>query len=269
MDLSSDGMIMGILNITPDSFSDGGENNEGNAVWTAIKMQQDGAKIIDVGGESTRPGSVAVTLEEELKRVIPVIKGIRDVSDVLISVDTQKAAVASAAIDAGADIINDVSGCTADPEMVSVCAETGAGVVVMHMQGTPETMQQKPNYANVVEEIKRYFRERYKVLTDAGVAAEAICFDSGIGFGKTDEHNFQLLHALGEMQVESRPILLGVSRKSFIGRVLEIDEAVERDAATVALTTFGRLSGCKLHRVHDVRKNYDAMMMIEEVMKRG
>ena len=267
IDLRHDGIIMGIPHATPDSFSDGGQHEGEEAVRHAIRMQQDGAQIIDIGGESTRPGAAKVTVEEELSRVIPVIKKIREVSDVLISIDTSKAEVARKAIEAGADIVNDVSGCTADPEMISVCAETGAGIVVMHMQGTPQTMQDKPDYADVVSEVRAFFNERYATLTKAGVANDAICFDPGIGFGKTDTHYLTLMNALTEMAVQDRPVLLGVSRKSMIGRILEIEDAEDRDAATVALTTFARLSGCKLHRVHDVRKNYDAMRMIEEVMK--
>ncbi len=269
IDLSHDGIIMGILNATPDSFSDGGEHHGEAAVRHAIKMLQDGAGIIDVGGESTRPGADKIGVEDELRRVIPVIKGIRDISDVLISIDTTKAAVAREAIKAGADIVNDVSGCMTDPEMISICVESGVGVVVMHMQGTPETMQDDPNYEDVVINIRDYFKERYQTLTECGVESDAICFDPGIGFGKTDDHNLTLMNTLNKMTVSGRPVLLGVSRKSMIGRTLEIEDAEDRDAATSGLTAFARLSGCMLHRVHDVRGNYDAMRMIEEVMKYG
>jgi len=208
-----------------------------------------------------------VSLAEELERVIPVIKALRSLSNVWISIDTSKAEVARQAIAAGADIVNDVTGCTGDPEMAKLCAETGVGLVVMHMQGTPKTMQANPSYDDVVNEVQAFFKQRYRYLTSQGIAAEAICFDPGIGFGKTQEHNLKLLNALDRISIEERPILLGVSRKSLIGNALAIEDPQLRDAATSALTTRARLAGCMLHRVHAVRENVDALRMIEEVMR--
>lgn len=274
IDLSERGMIMGILNATPDSFSDGGDYDvDGDAgLRCALKLIQEGAEIIDVGGESTKPSADPVSESEELRRVIPLIQNLRSVSDVLISVDTTKAEVARQAIDAGADIVNDVTGCSGDVKMAEVCAQSGVGVIVMHMQGTPKTMQENPSYDDVVEEVQSFFRERYAELTAKGVKGSAICFDPGIGFGKTHEHNLNLINALAEISIEGRPMMLGVSRKSMIGRALgtvESEDPKQRDAATVALTVHGRNLGCMLHRVHAVRENVDAMRMMEEVLKYG
>lgn len=261
---------MGILNVTPDSFSDGGESNTMElAVKRAGEMRDDGALIIDIGGESTRPGAAVVSVEEEMARVVPVIRGLRERREfdgVYISVDTSKAAVARAAIEAGADIVNDVTGCTADAEMIGVCAEEGVGVVVMHMQGTPETMQDNPSYEDVRREVQGFFAERLETLVEAGVDAECVCFDPGIGFGKSDGHNLSLLANINEISVGGRPVLLGVSRKSLFGRLLGIKSPQERDAATVAVTTLARRCGCMLHRVHEVRGNHDALRMTEQLM---
>lgn len=261
---------MGILNVTPDSFSDGGMSDTLElAIMRAREMRDEGAIIIDVGGESTRPGAALVSVEEEISRVVPVIRGLREMvefDEIYLSVDTSKAAVARAAIEAGADIVNDVSGCMADADMVGLCAAEGVGVVVMHMQGTPATMQDDPSYEDVRREVQEYFSERYEALTRAGVDAECVCFDPGIGFGKTDAHNLSLLANIDEISVEGRPVLLGVSRKSIFGRLLGIENPQERDAATVAVTTLARRRGCMLHRVHDVRGNYDALRVTEKMM---
>lgn len=267
IDLTDHGMIMGILNITPDSFSDGGAYfHVCKAVEHAIGMLQEGAKIIDVGGESTRPGARAVTAAEEIQRVIPVIEAIREASDCLISIDTSKAEVALRAVEAGADIVNDVTGLMGDKEMPRVCAETGVGVVVMHMQGTPETMQQAPEYEEVVRDVRKFFERRYRDLTALGIHPQCLAFDPGIGFGKRHDHNLELLRRLGELEVNGRPIMLGVSRKSVIGKALDIEDAMERDAATVALTAMGRQLGARLHRVHRIRENEEAMRMVEAVL---
>jgi dihydropteroate synthase len=270
IDLSSSAVVMGILNVTPDSFSDGGEFSTLElAMIRAQKMRDEGAHIIDVGGESTRPGAVAVSVDEELARVLPVILALRSLvefDDIYISVDTSKSAVAREAIKAGADIVNDVSGFTADQQMAVVCAAEGVGVVVMHMQGTPETMQDDPSYEDVVDELGRFFAERLKTLTDAGIAKECIIFDPGIGFGKTDAHSLELLANIGELSVSGRPVLLGVSRKSIFGRLLEIENPIERDAATIAMTTLARRNGCMLHRVHNVKGNHDALKMTERLI---
>lgn len=270
IDLSSVAVVMGILNVTPDSFSDGGKHSTIEvAINRAREMRDEGAQIIDIGGESTRPGAEAVSVDEEIARVVPVIHALRrlaDFDDVFISVDTSKSAVAREAITAGADIVNDVSGCTADPEMAILCAAEGVGLVVMHMQGTPETMQDDPSYRHVVADVKTFFAERLETLTDAGIAKECICFDPGIGFGKTDTHNLSLLANIAKLGVADRPILLGVSRKSIFGRLLEIENPQERDAATIAMTTLARRNGCMLHRVHDVKGNHDALRMTEQLL---
>lgn len=267
IDLSERGMVMGIVNATPDSFSDGGDHRGDNALDHAIRLMKEGAGIIDIGGESTKPGAEPVSLADELERVIPVIRALRSVSDVFISIDTSKGEVAREAIAAGADIVNDVTGCTGDAEMAKVCADSGVGVVVMHMQGSPETMQVNPSYDDVVNEVQAFFKERYIHLRSEGVEGEAICFDPGIGFGKRHEHNLKLLNSLDKVSIEGRPLLLGVSRKSLIGEALGIEDPKSRDAATTALTAQGRLAGCMLHRVHAVRENVDALRMVEEVMK--
>ena len=270
VDLTETGMIAGILNVTPDSFSDGGQFVDvAKAVQHAIGMLQDGAEIIDIGGESTRPGSEPVTIEQELERVVPVIRALRAASRCLISIDTTKAEVARQAIEAGADIVNDVSGCTADVNMARVCAEAGVGVIVMHSQGTPETMQINPEYHDVVREVRKFFEERYRTLTKLGINPQSLCFDPGIGFGKKLEHNLQLLHRLSGLIVNNRPIMLGVSRKSMIGAVLGLDDAQDRDAGTAALTATGRMAGAQIHRVHEIRRNYEAMRTVEAVLNIG
>lgn len=258
---------MGILNVTPDSFSDGGEFHALDAALRhAESMIEEGAGMIDVGGESTRPGAPEVEAREELQRVVPVIEGIRSANpSVCISVDTSKPEVASAALDAGAEIINDVTGFQ-DPEMIRLAAETGAGVVSMHMQGTPRTMQQAPAYEDVVREVREFFSDRYDELTKGGIAGEAIVFDPGIGFGKTLEHNLELLRSLDKLGVSSRPVLLGVSRKSFIGRLLSSEALEDRSWPTVAITSYAREKGILLHRVHEVRANVEALRMTEAIL---
>ncbi len=259
---------MGILNVTPDSFSDGGEHlGLETALAHARRMIAEGAELIDIGGESTRPGSQPVPADEEIARTVPVIAALRAEWDGLISIDTSKAAVAEAALAAGADIVNDVSGLLADSEMTGVCAASGCGVVVMHMQGSPQTMQAAPRYQDVVAEVRAFFEERLATLTGAGIALEAFCFDPGIGFGKTVNHNLALLRALGEISVARRPLLLGVSRKSFIGRILGTDDFEAREWPTVAITSNAREKGVMLHRVHSVRPNLEALRMTEAILK--
>ncbi|MEO1855786.1 MAG: dihydropteroate synthase [Rubritalea sp.] len=267
VDFTEKGLIMGILNVTPDSFSDGGSFVEPQqAVGHAIGMLQDGATIIDIGGESTRPGAPKISEKEELARVLPVIRALREVSDCLISIDTSKAEVARQAIIEGVDIVNDVTGLMGDVSMSKVCAKEDVGVIVMHMQGRPDTMQDKPRYEDVLREVRRFFEERYRTLVKLGVNPQSICFDPGIGFGKTVEHNLQILHGLSSLQVNDRPLMLGVSRKSMIGSVLGLDAAEERDTGTVALTSLGRMAGAKLHRVHEIKGNFKAMRMAEAVL---
>lgn len=265
LDLSRRAMVMGIVNVTPDSFSDGGIHHApGAALDRARQMIDEGVDIIDIGGESTRPGAADVEAAEEVTRTIPVIEALRREWGGLISIDTMKAGIARAAINAGADIVNDVSGLR-DPEMVRVCAESGCGVVVMHMQGEPRTMQANPEYDDVVGEVRGFFEERLESLVAAGIDREALCFDPGIGFGKTLEHNLALLRGLDDLQVGGRPMLIGLSRKNFIGRLLGSDSLEDRDWPTVALTAWTRENGVMIHRVHEVGRNREALRMIEAI----
>lgn len=267
LDLTRQARVMGILNVTPDSFSDGGRHADpGAALRHARRMIAEGAEIIDIGGESTRPGSLAVPAEEEIRRVAPVVEALRREWEGLISIDTSKAAVARAGIAAGADIVNDVSGLRADPEMADVCAASGCGVVVMHMQGEPRTMQAAPRYADVVAEVAEFFEERLETLLKAGIAREALCFDPGIGFGKSLEHNLALLRSLDRIGPPEQPLLLGVSRKSFIAGVLGDSAPALRDWPTVAVTSRAREQGVMIHRVHEVRPNLQALRMVEAIL---
>lgn len=265
---SDRGEIMGIVNVTPDSFSDGGLFISVEAAFDqAGKLIAEGAAIIDIGGESTRPGASDVDEEEEIRRILPLVEQLRrECPDVVLSVDTCKPGVARAAVNAGAGIINDISGFR-DPEMVRVAAETGVGIVVMHMQGTPRTMQQNPRYRDVIEEIVEFFADRHSALIAAGVSPEAIVYDPGIGFGKTLEHNLEILANLDRLNVEGRPLLLGVSRKSFIGKLIGSDRLEDRAWPTVAITSLAREKGVPLHRVHEVKSNLEALRMTEAMLK--
>ena len=256
---------MGILNVTPDSFSDGGRFAAvDSALEQARLMIAEGAAIIDIGGESTRPGAAPVSADEEIARTVPVIQSLRKEWDGWISIDTTKPDVAKAALDAGADIVNDVSGLR-DPDMVTVCVESACAICVMHMQGTPQTMQEAPSYGDVVAEVRAYFEERLAALTEAGIDAECLCFDPGIGFGKTLEHNLALLRSLDTLSPQDTPLLLGLSRKSFIGKLLGDDAMELRDWPTVALTAKAREQGVMLHRVHEVQPNLQALRMVEAI----
>jgi dihydropteroate synthase len=267
LDLGQRARVMGILNVTPDSFSDGGRHAGPTAALDhARRMIAEGAEIIDIGGESTRPGAAEVSADEEIARTRPVVAALRAEWDGLLSIDTMKAEVAAAALEAGADLVNDVSGLTADPAMAGVCAAGGCGVVVMHMQGDPRTMQLSPRYDDVVAEVRGFFEERLAALVAAGIDPEAICFDPGIGFGKSVEHNLALLRALPELAVGGRPLLLGVSRKSFIGKVLGSLDLADRAWPTVAITARAREAGVMIHRVHDVKPNVEAVRMVEAIL---
>ncbi|MEX2091063.1 MAG: dihydropteroate synthase [Pirellulales bacterium] len=256
-------LLMGIVNVTPDSFSDGGQFLDADAaVAHARALVADGADMLDVGGESTRPGAAAVSDEEEIARVMPVIRRLVDEVEVPISIDTRKACVAQAAIDAGAEIINDVSGFEADPLMIGVAAATGAGVCVMHMQGTPETMQKNPTYADVVADVHRFLRERRDALVAAGVAQEKICLDPGIGFGKSYEHNLALLRSCHALHALGCPLLVGHSRKSFLGKLLG-DDTADRTQATVGVALGLAGQGVQILRVHDVRPVREALLAFE------
>lgn len=260
--------VMGILNITDDSFSDGGQYlSLENAVAHASEMVSEGADIIDVGGESTRPGAEPVPEQEELRRVVPVIEAIAHQTHCMISIDTSKSRVAAAAVKAGACIINDVTGLRGDPGMAGVAAETGAGVIVMHMQGTPRDMQKSPRYDDVVAEIREFFRLSLSQAIRSGIHPMSLAFDPGIGFGKTVAHNLELIGRSSELRIEDRPLLYGVSRKSFIGRVMGSDNPADRFWPTVALTSFLREQGVNLFRVHDVRPNREALRMTEAILQ--
>lgn len=266
-DLTKRGMIMGIVNVTPDSFSDGGRFlDTGRAVEHALGLISEGADILDIGGESTRPGAEPVAEAEEIRRVIPVIRALRAVTQTLISIDTMKASVARAALEAGADIINDVTGLRGDPAMLRVAADSDAGLVIMHMIGTPQTMQKQPEYGNVVRDVQKYFTARLHCLEYAGIDTRRVVLDPGFGFGKTLEHNLDLMRALPELLAAGRPLLVGVSRKSMIARLIESDAIEDRDWTTVALTSQAREQGARIVRVHEVRRNVQAIRMTEAIL---
>jgi dihydropteroate synthase len=268
IDLSAQAMIMGVLNVTPDSFSDGGEFfGTDKAVEQGKRMAAAGAQIIDVGGESTRPGAGAVSAEEELARVLPVITQLRESIPGFISIDTSKAAVAREALKAGAAIINDVTGGRADPEMWAAAAETGAAFIIMHMQGTPRTMQVAPHYEDVVREVADFFRQQYERALQCGIDSMAIAFDPGIGFGKTVEHNLSLLGQLERLRVRQRPLVVGVSRKSSLGKMIGSNAMEDRLAPTIAFTALLRERGANVLRVHDVKENVAALRATEALLK--
>ena len=267
VDLSRHGMIMGVLNVTPDSFSDGGEFFAAEkAVEHGLKMTIDGAHIIDVGGESTRPGAEAIAAEEELRRVIPVIEKLRAKIDIFISIDTSKAAVARAAIEAGASIVNDVTGGRGDTEMMPLVAKSQAAFIIMHMQGNPKTMQLEPRYDDVVSEVADFFRQQYARALECNVDPMAIAFDPGIGFGKTLEHNLELIDNLGALRVDERPLVVGVSRKSFLAKLIGSSNMSDRLAPVVALTPLLRARGADVFRVHDVKENANALRVTEAIL---
>lgn len=242
---------MGVVNVTPDSFSDGGLYLDPEAaVRHGVELVEAGAEILDVGGESTRPGAEPVTVEEELRRVVPVIEALAG-RGVTISVDTSKAAVAAAALDAGAEVVNDVTALRGDPEMAALCAERGAGVVLMHMLGDPRTMQRNPVYDEVVADVRGFLSDRLEAAVAAGVARERIWLDPGIGFGKTLEHNLELLRRLGELASLGRPLVVGTSRKSFIGHI-DGSPPGERLGGTIASSILAFAVGAEVLRVHDV-----------------
>lgn len=268
IDLSRGAMIMGVLNVTPDSFSDGGQFfSTEKAVEHGKQMETAGAKIIDVGGESTRPGAEAVSAEEELARVLPVIRQLGESTSAFISIDTSKASVAREALQAGATIINDVTGGRADPEMMALAAETGAAFIIMHMQGTPGTMQTAPHYDDVVREVANFFRQQYERALQCGIDSMAIAFDPGIGFGKTVEHNLSLLAGLARLRVHDRPLVVGLSRKSSLGKMIGSDAMADRLAPAIAFTALLRERGANVLRVHDVKENVAALRVTEILLE--
>jgi dihydropteroate synthase len=256
--------LMGVVNVTPDSFSDGGRYLDAEAaVAHGEKLLRDGAEILDVGGESTRPGAVEVDGAEELRRVEPVVAALA--GEATVSIDTSKLAVAEAALDAGASIVNDVTALRRDPEIAALCAERGAGVVLMHMPGDPRTMQDNPAYEDVVDEIKAFLAERIEVAIVAGVEEGRIWLDPGIGFGKTLEHNLELLRRLAELRDLGRPLVIGASRKSFIGRI-DGSEVDERLGGSIASSVLAATEGADVLRIHDVAETAQAMRVAEAVL---
>jgi len=256
-------LLMGIVNVTPDSFSDGGQFFDTTAaVDHALRLIDDGADILDIGGESTRPYSTIVPPDEELRRVLPVIEAVKKQSRIPISIDTSKAAVARAALDAGAEIINDVTALTGDPSMIEVAVETGAGVCAMHMLGTPQTMQDNPTYTDVVAEVSKYLRIRRDALEAAGIPRSRICLDPGIGFGKTREHNVDLMRHCYQLHALGCPVLVGHSRKGFLGKLIG-DKVGDRTNATVWATLSLARQGVQVVRVHDVRLVREALTVFE------
>lgn len=265
LDVAARTRIMGVLNVTPDSFSDGGRYiDPGRAVEHAHQMVEDGADLIDVGGESTRPGSLPVSTEEELRRILPPLRHLVDKLPVPISVDTTKADVAAAVLAEGVDVINDISGLGIDPRVASVVAEAGAGLILGHIRGTPRTMQQDPRYTDLLVDVREHLRERILLAEAAGVHPEAIVVDPGIGFGKSVDHNLLLLKCLPELHGLKKPILVGPSRKSFIGRILDlpVEERTEGTAAAVAVAIW---QGAHIVRVHDVRATVRVARMTQAI----
>ena len=270
------GMIMGVLNVTPDSFSDGGKFLDVEAaVDHGVRMAAEGAQIVDVGGESTRPGAEPVAAEQELRRVIPVIEKLRAKIDppsrgsgaagIFISIDTSKAEVADQALKAGAAIVNDVTGGRGDAQMLPLIAKRNAALIIMHMQGTPQTMQVAPRYVDVVAEVADFFRQQYARALECGIDPMGMAFDPGIGFGKTLQHNLELLANLDALRVNDRPLVVGVSRKSFLSQLTGASEMSDRLAPTVALTALLRTRGADVLRVHDVKENAEALRVAEAI----
>jgi dihydropteroate synthase len=258
---------MGILNLTPDSFYDGGKYRREKEVLKRVEeMIKEGADIIDVGGESTRPGAKRISTEEEIKRVIPYIQKITSLFDIPLSIDTYKAEVARKAIEAGAQMVNDISGLRFDPEMARVVSLHKVPLVIMHIKGTPEDMQDHPHYDSLMDEIISYLREGLKMATRAGVDREKIIVDPGIGFGKTVEHNLFILKRLSQLKVLGSPILIGVSRKSFIGKVLNLP-LEERLAGSLAATCVAVLGGARIVRTHDVKETREVVDLAEAILQ--
>jgi dihydropteroate synthase len=261
-------LLMGVVNVTPDSFSDGGLFLDAErAIEHGRLLAREGAAILDVGGESTRPGAEAVSEAEEIQRVAPVVEGLAG-AGLRVSIDTSKRAVAEAALDRGAELVNDVTALRAEPELAGLCAERGCGVVLMHMQGDPRTMQRAPAYDDVLDDVRAFLAERIEFAIAQGIAEDAIQVDPGIGFGKTVEHNLELLRRLGELRSLGRPIVVGVSRKSFIGAITG-REVGDRVGGTIAANVLAQAAGADVLRVHDVAAARDALAIAAAVLGRG
>jgi dihydropteroate synthase len=258
--------VMGVVNVTPDSFSDGGVNlDPADAVAAARRMRAEGASIVDVGGESTRPGAGAVTAADELRRVLPVLEALE--GEVPVSIDTSKAEVARRALELGAELVNDVTALRADPELAGVVADADAYLCLMHMQGEPRTMQVDPRYEDVVSEVASFLEERLRAAVAAGVAENRICLDPGIGFGKTVEHNFELIRRLDRLTALGRPVLIGISRKSSLGKLLgDPDATTGSVAASVGAAVAAFERGATILRVHDVREHVEALTAARAVL---
>ena len=269
LDLSARTHLMGVLNVTPDSFSDGGKFFKlEKAVKQGLKLAEEGADIIDVGGESTRPGSEPVTIDEELRRVIPVIEELTKRIQVPISIDTYKSRVAKEALDSGASMVNDISGLRYDPEMKKVVAEYDVPVVLMHIKGTPKNMQESPKYENLLEEIKSYLNQSISIAEEAGIGEDKIIIDPGIGFGKTLDDNLKILKNLVEFKSLGKPVMIGVSRKSFIGKILDLptDERLEGSLASMAVAI---MNGANILRVHDVKESKRVAKLVDAILTSG
>ena len=262
-------LIMGILNVTPDSFSDGGQFiSSQEAADHALKMINDGVDIIDIGGESSRPGAKPVPLEEELKRIKPVIKAIRKQTDCLISIDTYKASVAEVALDLGADIINDISSLSYDKSMANLVSTRNAPIILMHMQGSPQNMQLDPSYNNLINDLIFFFKTKIEIANKAGILNNMIILDPGIGFGKQMEDNFEIIRELKQIKAMGYPILLGPSRKSFIGEALDLP-VKERLEGTMASITVGIINGANIVRVHDVIETKRTISIVEKLLSKN
>lgn len=261
--------LVGVVNVTPDSFFDGGLYFEpARAIDRALALAAEGADIIDIGGESSRPGSNPIPAKEEKKRILPVVEVLKQKNSVLISVDTTKAEVAEAALAAGADIINDISAGRFDPRMLPIAARSGAAVILMHMKGTPRTMQIAPHYDDVLGEVKAFLSERLEAAESCGLPRESILLDPGIGFGKQLDHNLILLNNLGALAELGRPLVVGISRKSFLGKILKV-EAQDRLEGTIAAAVVSILRGASLLRVHDIQAVKQAVAVAEAIMSQG
>jgi dihydropteroate synthase len=259
---------MGILNVTPDSFSDGGLHfKKSGAVDRGLRMAEEGADIIDIGGESTRPGSEPVPLEEELRRVVPVIESLSAKVTIPISIDTYKAEVARRALAAGASMVNDISGLRFDPEMPEVVSEFKVPVVAMHIRGNPKSMQESPVYDALIPEIMDYLRESISIARSAGVPEEMVIVDPGIGFGKTFDHNLEILHNLDRLASLGRPLLIGPSRKAFIGRILDKAPAQARIFGTAAAVAISIMKGANIVRVHDVKQMAEVAKVTDAIKR--
>jgi dihydropteroate synthase len=267
--VGADPVVMGVVNVTPDSFSDGGRYLDvASAIEHGLQLEAEGAGILDIGGESTRPGAEPVSEEEELRRVVPVIAGLRAAgASARISIDTSKALVAAAALDAGATLVNDVTALRGDPAMATLVAERRVECCLMHMLGEPRTMQRDPHYEDVVSDVKAFLEERVAVAVAAGIAEERLLLDPGIGFGKTTDHNLELLARLDELVAIGRPLVIGTSRKSFLGRITgrEVDDRV---AATIATNVMAFERGAQIFRVHDVAPVRDALLIAAATVRR-